>query len=107
MYFSKPLFGESSSFTKKDDEDEDEEDDPENNEDEEDETNKSKPSLFDTAAEYEAKRASTHPAANIQGDTSTGEEHEVTKFQVYILQIFIQNILLLLLDGRKIIYVSS
>ncbi|CAF4679776.1 unnamed protein product, partial [Rotaria magnacalcarata] len=32
--------------------------------------------------EYEAKRASTHPSANIQGDTSTGEEHEVTKFQM-------------------------
>lgn len=40
------------------------------------------PSLFETAAEYEAKRASAHPIAHIQGDTSTGEEHEVTKFQV-------------------------
>ena len=62
---------------KKEDEDEGDEDE------DEDENNKTTPSLFETAAEYEAKRASTHPAANIQGDTSTGEEHEVTKFQVW------------------------
>ncbi|CAF1349597.1 unnamed protein product [Rotaria sordida] len=55
-----------------------EEDDDDNNDD----NNKTIPSLFETAAEYEAKRASTHPIANIQGDTSTGEEHEVTKFQM-------------------------
>lgn len=43
------------------------------------------PSLLEKAAEYEAKRAFTHPSANIQGDTSTGEEHEITKFQVQSL----------------------
>jgi len=72
--FSKPLF----SVSNKDEEDEEDDevdDEGENN-------NKTTPSLFETAAEYEAKRASTHPTANIQGDTSTGEEHEVTKFQV-------------------------
>ena len=47
-----------------------------------DDQNKRAASLFKNAAVYEAKRASTHPMANIQGDTSTGEEHEVTKFQV-------------------------
>ena len=83
FFFSKPLFGESNSSTKKeDDANEEENDDEEPVEDDEDEANKSKPSLLETAAEYEAKRASTHPAATIQGDTSTGEEHEVTKFQV-------------------------
>lgn len=90
--FSKPLFGESNSSTKKEEDDGDEDnDDDHTNEDEEqqqrqeqdkDEANQSKPSLFETAAEYEAKRASSHPTANIHGDTSTGEEHEVTKFQV-------------------------
>lgn len=59
---------------------EEQKDDDENEEDEE--TNKTTPSLFETAAKYEAERASTHPTANIQGDTSTGEEHEITKFQV-------------------------
>jgi hypothetical protein len=91
--FSKPLFGESSSFTniktnKDDDQEEEEEEDEEEENDNDDENNKTKPSLFETAAEYEAKRAATHPAANIQGDTSTGEEHEVTKFQVYKKKIF-------------------
>ncbi len=77
--FSEPLFGGSNSLPKKDEEEEDEE---------EDDDDKTAPSLFETAAEYEAKRASTHPTANIQGDTSTGEEHEVTKFQVRNPQIF-------------------
>ena len=58
------------------------EDDDEGKEDEE-ENNKSARSLFETAAEYEAKRATTHPSTTIQGDTSTGEEHEITKFQVH------------------------
>jgi len=74
--FSKPLFG----VSNKDEEDEEDDD--------EDENDKTAPSLFETAAEYEAKRASTHPSANIQGDTSTGEEHEVTKFQVLKIQKF-------------------
>ncbi|CAF4459382.1 unnamed protein product, partial [Rotaria magnacalcarata] len=39
-------------------------------------------SLLETVAEYEAKRASAHPATTIQGDTSTGEENEITKFQM-------------------------
>ena len=90
--FSKPLFGGSSgttpsSFTdlkatatnsKKNDEEEKEENDDEQAEEEEEE----KASLLETVAEYEAKRASTHPATTIQGDTSTGEENEITKFQV-------------------------
>ena len=84
MFFSsEPLFGESNSSTKKEDDvEEDADDENEDEEQDDDEANKSKPSLFETAAEYEAKRATTHPIANIQGDTSTGEEHEVTKFQV-------------------------
>jgi hypothetical protein len=49
-------------------------------EEEEEEDNKA--SLLETVAEYQAKRASTHPATTIQGDTSTGEENEITKFQV-------------------------
>ncbi|CAF1570001.1 unnamed protein product [Adineta ricciae] len=59
----------------------DEDDDDERKEDEE-ENNKSARSLFETAAEYEARRATTHPSTTIQGDTSTGEEHEITKFQI-------------------------
>ncbi len=90
MFFSKQLFGgssdaPSSSFTNvktNKDEEEEEDDDDDNEKEDDDDNNKTTPSLFDTAAEYEAKRASTHPIANIQGDTSTGEEHEVTKFQV-------------------------
>ncbi|CAF2118135.1 unnamed protein product [Rotaria magnacalcarata] len=84
---NKPLFGGSSgtatsSFTDlkttstnslqnktDDDEEKDEEDD-------------NKASLLETVAEYEAKRASAHPATTIQGDTSTGEENEITKFQM-------------------------
>ncbi len=54
----------------------------EEKEDEEDEDDEEKASLLETVAEYEAKRASTHPATTIQGDTSTGEENEITKFQV-------------------------
>ena len=54
----------------------------EENDEEVDDENKDEPSLLEKAAEYEAKRAFTHPSANIQGDTSTGEEHEITKFQV-------------------------
>lgn len=77
---NKTLFGETNSTTKSKENAEDEENDEDENDN--DETNTSAPSLFETAAEYEAKRASTHPIANIQGDTSTGEEHEVTKFQV-------------------------
>ena len=57
-------------------------DDVESTGEEKEEENQSTASLLEKAAEYEAKRASTHPAAYIQGDTSTGEEHEVTKFQV-------------------------
>ena len=89
--FSKPLFGGSSattpsSFTdlkssannsKKDNE---EEADGEDEDDDDEEQEKA--SLLETVAEYEAKRASTHPATTIQGDTSTGEENEITKFQV-------------------------
>jgi len=90
LLFSKQLFGgssdalPSSSFTnvKTNKDEEDEEDDDDSEKEDDDDNNKTTPSLFDTAAEYEAKRASTHPIANIQGDTSTGEEHEVTKFQV-------------------------
>jgi hypothetical protein len=88
---SKPLFGGSSgttpsSFTdlkatstnsKKNEEDG--QDDDEGKEEEEEEE---KASLLETVAEYEAKRASTHHATTIQGDTSTGEENEITKFQV-------------------------
>ncbi|CAF3495001.1 unnamed protein product [Rotaria sp. Silwood1] len=55
-------------------------DDEEKDEEEEEEDNKV--SLLETVAEYEAKRASTHPTATIQGDTSTGEENEITKFQM-------------------------
>ena len=54
--------------------------DEETDDKEDEEENKA--SLLETVAEYEAKRASTHPATTIQGDTSTGEEDEVTKFQV-------------------------
>jgi len=53
-----------------------------NDEDEEDGEDEEKASLLETVAEYEAKRASTHPIATIQGDTSTGEENEITKFQM-------------------------
>jgi Ran-binding protein 3 len=88
---NKPLFGGSSgttpsSFTdlkgtsinskKNDDEEED------NGEGENDDEEEEKASLLETVAEYEAKRASTHPATTIQGDTSTGEENEITKFQM-------------------------
>lgn len=62
---------------KKDDEANDEE---ENDEKEDD----NKATLLETVAEYEAKRASINPATTIQGDTSTGEENEITKFQVRI-----------------------
>ncbi|CAF4446313.1 unnamed protein product [Rotaria sp. Silwood2] len=89
---NKPLFGASSSLkndrtNKNDDEEEendeeDNDDDNNNDDDDDDNNNKPTPSLFETAAEYEAKRATTHPIANIHGDTSTGEEHEVTKFQM-------------------------
>ncbi|CAF4695807.1 unnamed protein product, partial [Rotaria magnacalcarata] len=48
---------------------------------EKDEEDDNKASLLETVAEYEAKRASAHPATTIQGDTSTGEENEITKFQ--------------------------
>ncbi|CAF4433850.1 unnamed protein product, partial [Adineta steineri] len=48
--------------------------------DENEEDNKA--SLLETVAEYEAKRASTDPATAIQGDTSTGEEDEITKFHM-------------------------
>ena len=73
-------------------EEKDEDDEVEDDEDEDDEesNNKSTPSLLEKAAEYEAKRASTHPIANIQGDTSTGEEHEVTKFQVILIEEVLQ-----------------
>ena len=64
-----------------DDDEEPEEKDEDENENEDDH-NQSSASLLEKAAEYEAKRASTHPVATIQGDTSTGEEHEVTKFQM-------------------------
>lgn len=87
---------------------EEEGNDEEPDEEDDDEANKSKPSLFETAAEYEAKRASTHPAANIQGDTSTGEEHEVTKFHVSHIPRGKSIIFLGLnhsLDGRKVIHV--
>lgn len=88
--FSKQLFSatnEAKDATKEEEEngnDDDDDDDEEDNEEkkDEEENNKSARSLFDTAAEYEARRATTHPSATIQGDTSTGEEHEVTKFQV-------------------------
>jgi hypothetical protein len=90
--FSKPLFGGSSgttpsSFTdlkttstisKKNDEEEEEKDDDDDDDDDEVE----KATLLETVAEYEAKRASTHPTTTIQGDTSTGEENEITKFHV-------------------------
>ena len=57
-----------------DNDDEDEEEQPEEG---------NQASLLKTVAEYEAKRASTHPTTtHIQGDTSTGEESETTKFQV-------------------------
>ena len=60
--------------------------DEENDEEAEDnDAGDEEPSLMEKAAEYEAKRAFTHPSANIQGDTSTGEEHEITKFQVQSL----------------------
>ncbi len=92
--FSKPLFGGASgttpsSFTdlkvsstnsKKDHEEE------ENDGDDDDDDEKA--SLLETVAEYEAKRASTHPTMTIQGDTSTGEENEITKFQVLIKKNF-------------------
>ncbi|CAF0743491.1 unnamed protein product [Adineta ricciae] len=57
-------------------------DDDEDDDEDEEENNKSARSLFETAAEYEARRATTHPSTTIQGDTSTGEEHEITKFQI-------------------------
>jgi hypothetical protein len=89
--FSKPLFGGSSgttpsSFTdlkatstisKKNDEEEEEKEDDDDDDDEVE-----KATLLETVAEYEAKRASTHPTTTIQGDTSTGEENEITKFHV-------------------------
>jgi hypothetical protein len=87
---SKPLFGgasgttpssftdlKASSTNSKKNEDEDENDGEGDDEEEEE-----KASLLETVAEYEAKRASTHPTMTIQGDTSTGEENEITKFQV-------------------------
>ncbi|CAF1076660.1 unnamed protein product [Rotaria sordida] len=52
------------------------------NDDDEEEEEDNKASLLETVAEYEAKRASTHPTTTIQGDTSTGEENEITKFQM-------------------------
>jgi hypothetical protein len=80
FHSSKELFGTSTEAkTKKVDETDDDNDD----ENEKDESNSKAPSLLEKAAEYEARRASTHPSANIQGDTSTGEEHEITKFQVF------------------------
>ncbi|CAF1073257.1 unnamed protein product [Adineta ricciae] len=54
-------------------------DEKDENKDDEDDN---KTTLLETVAEYEAKRASTHPATTIQGDTSTGEENEITKFQM-------------------------
>jgi hypothetical protein len=65
--------------------DEEENDEKEGEEEEED----NKASLLETVAEYQAKRASTHPATTIQGDTSTGEENEITKFQVEHSCLFI------------------
>lgn len=62
--------------------DEEEDEQTGDQDDDDDEQNQSTASLLEKAAEYEAKRASTHPLATIQGDTSTGEENEVTKFQV-------------------------
>ncbi|UJR32224.1 hypothetical protein I4U23_019689 [Adineta vaga] len=54
----------------------------EEKDDEKEDEEENKVSLLETVAEYEAKRASTHPATTIQGDTSTGEENEMTKFQM-------------------------
>lgn len=106
ILFGRPLFGESNSSTrKKEDNDDEEEEEEEEQEEDEDQANKSKPSLFETAAVYEAKRASTHPAANIQGDTSTGEEHEVTKFQVCNFPLRTICLNGHFLDGRKIVHV--
>jgi len=100
---NKPLFGGSSSTTlssftdlktstvKTDDDNENEAKKKESTEDEkkkeeedeeEEDNDKDKSSLLENVAEYEAKRASTHPAVTIEGDTSTGEENEITKFQV-------------------------
>jgi len=56
--------------------------DEEENGEKEEEEEDNKASLLETVAEYQAKRASTHPATTIQGDTSTGEENEITKFRV-------------------------
>ncbi|CAF2977944.1 unnamed protein product [Rotaria sp. Silwood2] len=53
-----------------------------NDDEENDEEEDNKTSLLETVAEFEAKRASTHATTTIQGDTSTGEENEITKFQM-------------------------
>ena len=69
--------------------------DEENDEEAEDnDAGDDEPSLLEKAAEYEAKRAFTHPSTNIQGDTSTGEEHEITKFQVQPLSASLEKNLL-------------
>ena len=44
-------------------------------------------SLLETVAEYEAKQASIHSTPTIQGDTSTGEENEITKFEVGLFEL--------------------
>jgi hypothetical protein len=60
-------------------------DDNDDNNDDDDNDDHAKASLLETAAEYEAKRAATHPTTtHIHGDTSTGEENEITQFQVTI-----------------------
>lgn len=90
---NKTLFGGSSSTTLssftdlkpsviKIDEKEKKSDENEKKTNEEEEEEEDKSSLLENVAEYEAKRASTHPTVTIEGDTSTGEENEITKFQM-------------------------
>lgn len=57
-------------------------DDDDNKKDDNDDNDEDKSSLLENVAEYEAKRASIHPTVTIEGDTSTGEENEITKFQM-------------------------
>jgi hypothetical protein len=96
--------------------DEDEDHDNDDNDDDDDEAPEegNQASLLKTVAEYEAKRATTHPTTtNIQGDTSTGEESEITKFQVTLDRPTDQpashprdKVNACTLDSRKTVYVQ-
>lgn len=80
------------------------------NNDSDESDDEEKTTLSETVAEYEAKRASIHPTTtHIEGDTSTGEENEATKFQVFL---FFQRVdvrcssMNFISDRWKIIYVQ-